>query len=290
MRTRDQSTPDEFSRLVNKIISQGIPLAGADLHGMIADFHHALEASPLLSKVKVRKTGEPARMIAAFCEPASLASSPSELVAEVERIWMEELRYNVFEAHTLVPSEEEVILDCLTMTEPQGPYVTARIVVDLRKLDRSVRPVSFWYQLFGAGWGRAGISDGQQDAQFLTSYLSDPLGDLASGISTLLQGASKARCAWAEEPGEWRWLFDRHGDEVEIRILWFEDTFSKALDEKGELRYSTRCRLLRLASQVRDSMRQLLDEVGLDGYREAWRYDFPVKEYERLNALIESRS
>lgn len=278
---------DEFGQLAQKIIAQGLPLAGVDLKGMIADFHHALEASLLLSAIKVRKTGEPTHMIAAFCEPASAASSPTEIAGEVERLWTEELRYSAFEAHALVPSDEEVVLDCLTMLGPQGPYVTARIVVDLRKLNTAVRPVSFWFRLIGAGTGRAGISDGQHDAQFITSYLSDPLGDLARAMIVLLQGGSKAHCAWAEEPGEWRWLFERHGGELGIRILWFERTFSKAPDEQGELRYSSRCRLRQFASQVREQLRQILNEVGLEEYREEWRGDFPLARYEQLNELID---
>lgn len=271
---------DELNGLRKKITSQGIPLAGVGMKAMMVDFHHALEASPLLGRIKVRKTGKPVHMIAAFCEPASAASSPSEIAGEMERIWMEELRYHAFEAHAFVPSDEEAILDGLTMMGPQGPYVTARIDVDLRKLDRSVRPVSFWCQLLGAGSGRAGISDGQQDAQFFTSHLSDPLGDLARALISLLRGATKSHCAWAEEPGEWRWLFERHGEELEVRILWFEETFSKAPEEQGELRYSTRCKLLRLAAQIREQMRPLLEEVGLEGYR---------AECERLNALIEDQ-
>jgi hypothetical protein len=277
----------EFSQLRRKLIAQCLPLAGADLKGMIEDFHHALEASPLLSRIKVRKTGEPTHMIAAFGEPGSAASSQTEIAGEMARLWRDELRYAAFEAHTFVPSDEEAILDCLTLMAPHGPYVTARIVVDLRKLGRSVRPVSFWYRLLGAGTGRAWLSDGQQDAQFFTTYLSDPLGDLTRALITLLQGAAKARCAWADEPGEWRWLFERHGDELDIRILRFEDTFSNALDEQGAPHYSTRCKLLRLAVQVREQMRQILEEVGLDGYLEEWGYDFPLAEYERLNSLID---
>jgi hypothetical protein len=165
--------------------------------------------------------------------------------------------------------------------------VTARIVVDLRKLNTAVRPVSFWYRLIGAGIGRAGISDGQHEAQFITSHLSDPLRDLTRAMIVLLQGGSKASCAWAEEPGEWRWLFERHGDELGIRILWFERTFSKALDEQGELRYSTRCKLRLFAFQVREQLRQIVNEVGLEEYREEWRGDFPLAEYERLTELID---
>jgi hypothetical protein len=110
--------------------------------GMLADFHHSVEQSPLLTRARVRKTGDPPCMIKATAQPASPTLSPPEIGVEVERIWMEELRYRHFEAHALVSSDEEVALEFVTVMEPGGPHVTGRISVDIRKLDLPLKSVA----------------------------------------------------------------------------------------------------------------------------------------------------
>jgi hypothetical protein len=47
------------------------------------------------------------------------------------------------------------------------------------------------YDLEGAGWAGARISDGSQHRDFSVSYLSDALGDMAKAAAMLLNGTSR---------------------------------------------------------------------------------------------------
>lgn len=138
-----------------------------------------------------------------------------------------------------------------------------------------VREVTFWCRLAGQGWIEAGIYDGANHAFPTASYLSDALGDLTRTVVSLLEGAEAATCSWEEEPGEFQWVFARDSEALNLRILWFEDQFERQPEDPGELRFSTRCTPMRLACQLRDQLRRLLEEVGTDRYQREWRFPFP---------------
>jgi hypothetical protein len=103
-----------------------------------------------------------------------------------------------------------------------------------------IREVTFWCRLAGPGWIEAGIYDGVNHTFPTASYLSDAPADLARAAISLLEGAEEATCSWEEEPGEFRWIFEREGEELTLRILWFEDQYDRDPDDPGELRFSTR--------------------------------------------------
>src|SRR5438128_2208494 len=98
----------ELEQAKRKIMAQGYPSTGGDVAGMIIDFHEALEQSRALKLRHVKKTGEPDCMIEAHCEPASVALTIPDVVAEVERLWMNDLRYSHQEAHALKRHDFEV--------------------------------------------------------------------------------------------------------------------------------------------------------------------------------------
>ena len=109
---------DEFARARAKIMAQGFPSSGVDLQGMIEDFHHSLDQSSFLTLRSVKKTGEPERMIEARCEPASDTLTIPEVIAEIERAWMEELRYSHYEAHVVTHLGYEAALEFVTVPAP----------------------------------------------------------------------------------------------------------------------------------------------------------------------------
>jgi hypothetical protein len=83
------------------------------------------------------------------------------------------------------------------------------------------------------GWATATLSDGDNSIEVTASYLTDALGDLSRAVIALLRGASNARVVWAEEPGEYHWVFDRLDDRVALRVLWFLNRASTVSDERG---------------------------------------------------------
>jgi len=143
--------------------------------------------------------------------------------------------------------------------------------------------MEFTYRLTGKGWAEARIADESGWAAMTASYLSDALGDLLEAVGLLLEGASKARCSWEEEPGEYRWIFVRaDGNDVNLKILAFDDMyaqpaalpgvaqFSPQPDEHGELRFSTTQPLGVLARAIADGAAAALAEYGEAGYLAQW--------------------
>lgn len=115
------------------------------------------------------------------------------------------------------------------------------------------------------------------------SYLSDALGDLLDALHDLCGAATSARVSWEEEPGEFRWLFTRDGEEVAVRVLWFRDQFDQAPDVAGDERLAGSVNIKALVAAVVAGTRAVLQEHGEQGYRALWdRHPFPTA---KLTAL-----
>jgi hypothetical protein len=145
--------------------------------------------------------------------------------------------------------------------------------------------VDFGYRLTGTGWSEASISDGDQTAHLTASYLSDALGDLLSALVLLESGdAEEVRVSWEEEPGEYRWIFQRGGvDSVTLKILWFDDIYPPQGDERGRLVFETSQPLRELLRAVAGAARALVDEVGEAEYLRQWvEHPFPTAQLEQL--------
>jgi hypothetical protein len=146
------------------------------------------------------------------------------------------------------------------------------------------------YELRGSGTAEAVISDERASVTLTASYLSDALGDLADATLALMRGADRSRFAWAEEPGEYRWLLARQGADLQITVLWFRDTFSRQGDEQGGVVFRSQCSLVRFAGQVHGLLLRLLDDWGVEGYARQWKnHEFPLAAHERLTALLRER-
>ncbi len=144
------------------------------------------------------------------------------------------------------------------------------------------------YKLIGSGWAECTLQIDGQVIVATASYLSDALADLLQSVVDLLQGQAEATASFEEEPGEYRWRFQRVDEQnILVRILWFDDLYSYAPDEKGRLEFEAKCRLRTFAGEVLSTMQQLLAQHGLAGYKEQWRpYDFPLELQEKLKRLL----
>lgn len=150
--------------------------------------------------------------------------------------------------------------------------------------------MEFSYRLTGTGWSEARIADAEGSAVLSASYLSDALGNLLEALGLLLEGAEEASCSWDEEPGEYRWLFLRNGEEVSLRILVFDDQFPPQPEERGRVVFETRQPLSTLASTVADAAASVLAEHGEDGYKEKWVDDpFPTGHLSMIRERLAAR-
>jgi hypothetical protein len=144
------------------------------------------------------------------------------------------------------------------------------------------------YQLFGAGWADARISDQSSYRDMAVSYLSDSLGDMARAALQLLRGAREVSFSFQDEPGEHRWTLSRgEADSLRIRILWFEDTFSPRAQEHGTEVFECDCAVLDFVGQVSSVLQTLLQDEGIEGYRRRWQnHEFPLHTLTEIQRLL----
>ena len=144
------------------------------------------------------------------------------------------------------------------------------------------------YKLTGSGWAECALQIDDQGIVTTASYLSDALGSLLQSVVDLLQEQAEATASFDEEPGEYRWRFQHiDAQHIALRILWFDELWSRALDEKGQVVFEAKCRLRTFAGAVLSASQQLLAEHGFDSYKAQWvEYDFPLALQEKLKQLL----
>lgn len=149
--------------------------------------------------------------------------------------------------------------------------------------------VSVTYNLTGAGWAECLVEIGDQQACLIASYLSDALGDLLHAIKGLLYGAPDTTACFTDEPGEYRWRFHRsEPDQVRLRILRFNECFSKSPDERGEVILDGQCRLSTLAGAILAAAQRILREHGVEGYAREWKnHRFPEETVTEIKRLLD---
>ncbi|BCL79063.1 hypothetical protein ccbrp13_15280 [Ktedonobacteria bacterium brp13] len=122
------------------------------------------------------------------------------------------------------------------------------------------------------------LSDSVQEAIITASSVpKPPLVPLLWAVRLLLMGASDAKCSWWNEPGEYRWLLTRQGEQVMIHIVWFQDIAGWS-DEKGETVLRMVCYLLPFA-------KRLFHQLGQLQYRDG-DMTVPLNEYCNLQEAI----
>lgn len=152
---------------------------------------------------------------------------------------------------------------------------------------------TFTYKDIRHGWATALVSaDGGEPYVMGPSYLSDALRDLASAVNALLRMdyPGDVRCSWEAEPGEYRWILrcvESRGNVdsaiVSIRILEFDHLWAPEEDTAGREAFVTNCSAMRLATQLKRQMKQILNDYGLDGYKGHWvEHAFPSAEFEKI--------
>jgi hypothetical protein len=107
------------------------------------------------------------------------------------------------------------------------------------------------------GWWQAVLSDGLQEAIITASAVpEEPLLPLLWAVRLLLLGANASQCTWWGEPGQYRWLFSRTEQQVQIHIVWFAD-HQQWSDDKGKTMLRLECNLLTFAKRLSHQFGQL---------------------------------
>lgn len=140
--------------------------------------------------------------------------------------------------------------------------------------------------LAGQGWVEVTLSDGINQHMFLASYLSDGIGDLLKVVISLLEGIRQGTCLWEQEPGEYRWLFARQEEQIQIRLLSFSRTFSRQFDEEGTCILMFQCSLRKFATKLCKQLEHLLATWGEQGYHNTWGHPFPQEDFQKMKRLL----
>ena len=148
--------------------------------------------------------------------------------------------------------------------------------------------VTLRYELHDAGWADCTLEIDEERVTVSASYLSDALEELSAAVVALLRGEPSAIASFAEEPGEFRWQFDRaDGDQLRVRIYWSEVRWNDRLHDPSAPIIDGLCRMRTFAGQVVAELQRLLREYGEAGYKDRWvLHDFPTKRLEQLQALL----
>lgn len=136
--------------------------------------------------------------------------------------------------------------------------------------------LTFDYSLVGTGWAAARLTDAESAVEVTASYLEDALGDLLLAVWCIGTGDAEARASWAEEPGEYRWVFQREDDRVRLEILAFEELYGNRPDSHGASVFVTEQPLGVVLDAFLRGAETVLAEWGEVAYRERWvDHDFP---------------
>lgn len=141
-------------------------------------------------------------------------------------------------------------------------------------------------RLHHRGWLTATLTEDAVTEKVTASYLRHATADLLLAATALADGALHAECRWLEEPGEFRWVFDRLGPDMRLCVLWFRETLSELPDDAGQLVFSTVQQPDVLLAAIADAATDVLESMGLDGYLTAWGEAFPAEELAYLTSAL----
>jgi hypothetical protein len=91
-------------------------------------------------------------------------------------------------------------------------------------IESSALPFTFRYWLHGRGWADAIIESHDRQVPLTASWLSDALRLLLEAVDEFIAGSPMSEASWEEEPGHYRWVFDRPDGTARLRVLSEEGT------------------------------------------------------------------
>jgi hypothetical protein len=150
--------------------------------------------------------------------------------------------------------------------------------------------MEFSYRLTGTGWAEATIADGEQCATITVSYVTPhALDDLLAAVTVVLGPSVESECYWGEEPGEHVWLFRRIGDDVRVKVEWYDDDFWREAvpQPTPDVVFEANVKARDLGMAVQHAAERVLAEYGKKGYAEKWLdARFPTARLKQLRAAL----
>lgn len=147
---------------------------------------------------------------------------------------------------------------------------------------RFLAGLSFTWTLRYHGWAFCAIADDHNQAEAIASDVTGGPEYLLRAVTSIAQSAAIARAEFEAEPTAFRWFFQRHGSDAEIRLVKAPDR--SAPEGEGVVIWSGRYAVEVLARAILDGFDHAVSELGEDNYRSQWGRAFPRDDVEALRA------
>lgn len=142
----------------------------------------------------------------------------------------------------------------------------------------------------GRGWIEATLLTEEKEVTIRATYFSDAPNDLIVAVALLLEGANETMCKWQEEPGEYRWIFKRDNNLVNIQVFQVEQSFSKKNNKSGIMVFADKEDLYLFTRQILNEFNTITFEFNSESYKNNWGYEFPLSALNRLKKAIKNVS
>lgn len=148
--------------------------------------------------------------------------------------------------------------------------------------------IEFDYILEEHGWAVGKLKSRDFSAEFNASYLHDTLNSIISALIGLLTDRNRVVIPFYDEPGEHQIVIEKiDSTKITIELKWYEDYATEYMidADKYESLFKGETTLKSLVSNGFHSIKRILDENGIEGYKEKWRHEFPISDYKKLTEL-----
>ncbi|HEY1013278.1 MAG TPA: hypothetical protein VGE07_11275 [Herpetosiphonaceae bacterium] len=124
---------ESFEAAISRSLGLAPPSAGDNLAGFEADIHAALDRLPGVGKRRIKRTGDPRRMLEVIARFEGGAGQREGLAAALAGQWADHVRYDCFAAHELIETADAVELRFATRSGdgPEDRTVTGSIAISL---------------------------------------------------------------------------------------------------------------------------------------------------------------
>ena len=148
--------------------------------------------------------------------------------------------------------------------------------------------IKFTYDLVGTGWSKCVLEIKNKKIITTASYLDDALGNLSDAIYQALCGKKYSKAIFTEEPGEYRWVFEKINNEItNLKIIEYDDLWLNLPDKDGTIIFETEISIIEFSKAFINGVTNLFNKYGMEGYKKTWiEHNFPQRTIEKIKSLL----
>jgi hypothetical protein len=117
----------QFHKMRTAIQDNAYPGSGTDLETVESNLREVLMASGVFERVEVEHTNDLDRLVIALCDFRP-DFDEFDIAGRIEELWHDQVRYQFWEAHSLMVDREHVEFQAATRADVHGHYVTVHLV------------------------------------------------------------------------------------------------------------------------------------------------------------------